>query len=79
MALNILLTHHDPKSICSRVPSKSVIFVFGEKSPNGDTVFCPKFPVFEKNIRQKATENWFFGHGVATFMPTGYSIQRFFK
>jgi hypothetical protein len=23
-------------------------------------IFCRKFPVFEKKIRQKATENWFF-------------------
>jgi hypothetical protein len=28
-------------------------------SENG--IFCRKFPVFGKKIRQKATENWFFG------------------
>jgi hypothetical protein len=39
-------------------------------SENG--IFCRKFPVFEKKIRQKATENWFLGDGVPTFMPTGY-------
>jgi hypothetical protein len=37
-------------------------------------IFCRKFPVFEKKIRQKATENWFLGDGVATFMPTNYSF-----
>jgi hypothetical protein len=46
-------------------------------SENG--VFCRKFPVVEKKIRQKATENWCFGDGVATFMPTGYSFQSFLK
>jgi len=24
-------------------------------------IFCRKFPVFKKKIRQKATENWCFG------------------
>jgi hypothetical protein len=33
----------------------------------------------KKQIRQKATENWFVGDGVATFMPTGYSFQSFLK
>jgi hypothetical protein len=37
-------------------------------SENG--TFCRKFLVFEKKIRQKATENWFFGDGVTTLMPT---------
>jgi hypothetical protein len=46
-------------------------------SENG--IFCCKFPVFEKKNRQKATENWFFGDGVITFMPTGYSFQSFLK
>jgi hypothetical protein len=46
-------------------------------SENGK--FCGKFPVFEKKIRQKATENWFFADGVATFMPPGYSFQSFLK
>jgi hypothetical protein len=46
-------------------------------SENG--IFCGKFPVFEKTFRQKATENWFFGDGVATFMPTCYSFQSFLK
>jgi hypothetical protein len=84
MALNILLIHLDPKYMYSRVPSQSVIF-FGEKSPNGYRVFpkkeysVTKFPVFEKNIRQKTTENWFFGDGVATFMPTDNSFQSFLK
>jgi hypothetical protein len=41
-------------------------------SKNG--IFCRKFLIFEKKIRQKATENWFFGDGVATFMLTGYSF-----
>jgi hypothetical protein len=42
-------------------------------------IFCYKFLVFEKKNRQKATENWFLGDGVATFMPTGYSFQSFLK
>jgi hypothetical protein len=46
-------------------------------SENG--IFGCKFPVFEDKFRQKATENWFFGDGVATFMPTGYSFQSFLK
>jgi hypothetical protein len=46
-------------------------------SENG--TFCRKFLVFEKKIRQKATENWFFGAGVTTFMPTRYSFQSFLK
>jgi hypothetical protein len=46
-------------------------------SENG--TFCRKFLVFEKTIRQKATENWFFGDGVTTCMPTGYNFQSFFK
>jgi hypothetical protein len=37
-------------------------------SENG--TFCHKLLVFEKKIRQKATENGFFGDGVTTFMPT---------
>jgi hypothetical protein len=32
-----------------------------------------------KKIRQKATENCFFIDGVATFMPTRYSFQSFWK
>jgi hypothetical protein len=39
--------------------------------------FCRKFLVFEKKILQKVTENWFFGDGVTTFMPTGHSFQNF--
>jgi len=46
-------------------------------SENG--IFCGKFPVFQKKIRQKATEKWSFGDGVATFMPTGYSFRSFLK
>ncbi len=42
-------------------------------SENG--IFCRKFPVFEKKNRQKATENWFVGDGVATFMPTGFKVS----
>jgi hypothetical protein len=61
------------------------VILFGAKnrlmatqfSENG--ILCCKFPVFEKKIRQKATENWFFGDGVATFMPTGYTFQSFLK
>jgi hypothetical protein len=30
-------------------------------------------------LRKKTTENWFFGDGVATFMPTGYSFRSFLK
>jgi len=47
-------------------------------SENG--IFYLKFRVFEKTIRQKVTENWFFfGVGVVTFMPTGYGFQSFLK
>jgi hypothetical protein len=46
-------------------------------SENG--IFCRKFLVFEETIQQKATKNWLFGNGVATFMPTGYSFQSFLK
>jgi hypothetical protein len=46
-------------------------------SENG--ILCGKFPVFEKKIRQKTTENWVFGDGVATFMPTCYSFRSFLK
>jgi hypothetical protein len=46
-------------------------------SENG--IFRAKFPVFEEKIRHKATENWFFGDGVAIFMPTCYSFRSFLK
>jgi hypothetical protein len=49
-----------------------IIFLARQFSENG--IFCRKFPVFEKQIRQKETENWFLGDGVATFMHTGYSF-----
>jgi hypothetical protein len=60
---------------------RSSDFCFCQKSPqfSENGIFCCKFRIFEKKIRQKATENWFFGDGVATFMPTGYSFQSFFK
>jgi hypothetical protein len=46
-------------------------------SENG--IFCCKSPGFEKNIRQKATKNWLFADGVATFMPPGYSFRSLLK
>jgi len=69
--------------IYSSTPRKQWFFLAKNRqmatqfSENG--VFCRKFPVVEKKIRQKATENWCFGDGVATFMPTGYSFQSFLK
>jgi hypothetical protein len=42
-------------------------------------IICCKFLIFEKKIRQKVTENWFFGDGVATFVPTGYNFHSFLK
>jgi hypothetical protein len=55
--------------ICFSAKNRQMARQFSE---NG--IFCRKFAVLEKKIRQKATENWFLGDGVATFMPTGYSF-----
>jgi hypothetical protein len=58
---------------------RSSDFVFGATPFSENGIFCCKLSVLEKNIRQKATENWFFGDGVTTFMPTVYSFQSSLK
>jgi len=54
---------------------------FWAKSRQMPTQFSENgnIPCIWEKIRQKATENWLFGDGVASFMPTGYSFESFLK
>jgi hypothetical protein len=44
---------------------------------SGNGIFWYKFPVFEKIIHHKATENLFVGDRVAKFMLPSYNFQSF--
>jgi hypothetical protein len=61
--------------ICFWAKNRQMATQFSENK-----IFCRNFPVFEKKkFAKKQQKTGFFGDGVATFMPTGYSFQSFFE